>query len=137
MEKKQELQSIRKRLETWRSQPGHPGPGKKIPEDLWDDILALVPHLSLGTISRELKLNWETLKQRASGFRRSRHPKARKRASPSFKATFTVAKVGDLIHKPQSLQVAIVRPDGCTMTIHSDTEVDLENLVSTFCSGGK
>lgn len=59
----QTLERTRNKLATWRQRNKPPKP---IPDDIWKAAVELSHQLGLGTVSRELKLDYGCLKRRAA-----------------------------------------------------------------------
>jgi len=57
------LERTRSKLTNWRRRNKAP---KAIPDDIWKSAVELSHHLGLGTVSRELKLDYGSLKRRAA-----------------------------------------------------------------------
>lgn len=59
-----DLATVRRRFSDWRRQ--HGGPGKRLPEGLWAAAAAVARQYGVATAARELRVNYRTLKNRAS-----------------------------------------------------------------------
>ena len=59
----QVLERTRSKLTNWRRRNKAPKP---IPDDIWKNAVELSHYLGLGTVSRELKLDYGSLKRRAA-----------------------------------------------------------------------
>ena len=57
------LEQTRSKLEAWRQRNKAPRP---IPDDIWRAAVELSHQLGLGTVSRELKLDYGSLKRKAN-----------------------------------------------------------------------
>jgi AraC-like DNA-binding protein len=59
-----DLKELRMRLDAWRCSPGR---GRRIPEEYWEEAVALCRVHSMSTVSRHLGLSYSTLKTRFHG----------------------------------------------------------------------
>lgn len=65
MRQRREMVALQRRVEGWRRQGG--GRGRRIPEKLWSEAVAVSRRAGLYATARALHFNYENLKRRAGG----------------------------------------------------------------------
>ena len=134
------LQQIKSELELWRSQQTG---RKKIPQHLWDKAFDLLNSYSVGTISRELRLDYHKLKQhlqptRTKSARQSCKPKRAFLELAASELANTASQTTDhsnSIILPQSTQACRIifeRSDGSKLTL--DLPMDV-SMIEAICNG--
>jgi hypothetical protein len=81
------LEEVQELFSVWRNQKGRRDP---IPLALWEQAVHLVPHYSINTIAKHLRLNYNELKIRSGGH--LIRP-VRKKRSPAFIELATLSTV--------------------------------------------
>jgi|SRR3974390_926378 len=101
-EKESTLEEVQELFATWRNQKGRRDP---IPPVLWEQAVHLVPHHSINTIAKHLRLNYNELKMRSGGY------PIRKKRSPAFieLATFSAVECTIEMEKPGKKMKMCVR----------------------------
>lgn len=112
-----EIERIRQRIEEWRSTRDKMGP---MPEDLWRRAIELARTHGISPVSRALKIDYTSLKQRLA---------SQAEGSPTQFVEVTLPHSG----WPTQTSVDIDRPDGARMKIWVVGQTDLvRDLASRF-----
>ena len=119
-----QLDQLAGQFEIWRQVRPHPR--ARIPQELWDQAVALTSALSPSRVAKHLRLGWADLKRHIT----LHHERARILTPPGF------VEVPPQPAQPQilgRLEVELHRPDGARLSIHSaDTALTLATLVHSF-----
>jgi len=108
-----DLERVRTELALWRRTPGR---GRGIPEEIWQGAIQLAQDRGLYRISRDLRLNYQSLQRRLAAAGSNPPPKA---AHPPV---FLDVGRGHL-NAAAGCVVDLVAPDGARMTVRLSASV--------------
>ena len=108
-----DVEQVRAQLDLWRRTPGH---GRGIPEEIWQAATHLARARGLYRVSRELRLNYQSLQRRVAAG--GGHPSPRAADPPVF------LDLGPgLLNAAAGCVVDLVAPDGARMTVRLSASV--------------
>ena len=121
-----DLDTLRRQLQRWRQR--HGGPGKRIPEALWEQAASVARREGVAEVARALRLDARQLEQRGAG-----SPPALESLSDASGAfvELGVAEVG----APRS-SVEVTNAAGEVLRIEVAERVDVAALVQAFRARG-
>ena len=126
------VRAVRDRIEHWRKARAK---RTAMPEDLWAAAVSLAGEHGVYRISRDLRLDYSTLKLRAF-----QAETARQRTVPTVPTGFVELDTASLLGAPAaaSIVVELSRPDGsrAVITLPADQAVDVVGLSAAFWEGG-
>ncbi len=139
IEKKWSMEEVQEHFSAWRAQRPKP---RKIPEELWQEAVRLVPAYSVNKVAKRLRLENAVLRQKAleAGVKVPDRKRSLKKA-PLFMETsvaeMTLASAG--MEVAAGLRIVIKKADGLEMVISgAGLEASaLPEVVSGFCRGGQ
>lgn len=119
MGESRELRRLQKRVEGWRRVGG--GKGSRIPEELWEEAVALSRSEGVWATSRALRFNYERLKKASA-------------KTPTVPATEFVAMEMPPVMKGLKVVVEFAGADGeqMRMSVSDATTADVVMLAATF-----
>ena len=117
---------LRRRIDHWRRTRTRHSP---MPEDLWDDAVALTRAHGVYPVARALGLNYESLKRRVSRASGRRAPQA---PAASFVELGPSLPIG--LRAPGGAVVELTNEAGDRLAIHlpGGSDIDLRALASAF-----
>lgn len=121
-----QLAGAQNRLETWRRR--HGGPGRPIPEQFWDEAVALARVVGVGAAARALRLDQQRLARRTGG---SEGSCRRDSEAPDGFVEVDTSQLRGSAHTVLRLE----RPDGCRveLELHAGSPaLDIADLAATF-----
>jgi hypothetical protein len=129
----EELEELRGRIEEWRRTREKLGP---MPEEFWDKATYLAQRLSVGTVSRKLKVGDAGLRKRAE--RAGRAPSAGSKAIVPRFVEVSGVQAGGGLGSPSAV-LRVESGHGASLTIHlsSSSGLDVLALVSAFGRRGR
>lgn len=116
------LEGIRGRLEKWRKTR----PTRSIPDDLWEEAASLARAHGVHPIARALRLNYDSLKERAS--RRARRRKAKSKETAALFAELEAVSGSG----PECTIELEARGEKLTIRLRGAADIDLVGLTSAF-----
>ena len=124
-----ELIKDKKHFDAWRSQ----GPNRRaVPEWLWKLAVSLIPRYGLNRVSREFRLNYTKLKEKAQQFGRAlQKPES---IAPSFvEVAFPEGTLG-FPHPAARVRLMLERTDGSRLSLEGDRPDPgfLEQVIRSF-----
>ncbi len=120
------IENVRDRIEEWRRTREK---RTRMPEDLWQAAVDLARDHGPWSISRALRVRYETLRRRLG--------ESSTETEPADKARFV--ELGSAIASTEvassSVTVELSRGDGTRLTVRlpSDSAVDVKSLIGAFC----
>ena len=119
------LQEVLRHFEEWRGDR-RKGRGK-IPQELWNEAVALTAHYPTKHVCQQLRLNQSSLNEHKRGLEGSSHKTS---------VNFVQVDVHSLSISPLRVQeVTFERPDGALMKVREESGFELSSLLNTFIGG--
>jgi hypothetical protein len=122
------LDEVAEHIEQWRS---HKKNGERIPQQLWNEALALVSTYGLSRVSRTLRLSYPELNKRLKIIEAEQ-----RRQAPSAETAFVEIDRALVDQAPEpgagAVWMELERPDGLRLRIQPTHGVDMLALVDRF-----
>ena len=136
-QRKWSLEEVQEHFSAWRVKRPRP---KRIPDELWQEALSLLPQYTINKVAKALRLENSSLKKKAAAAGvKVVSRKSRKALPPTFLETNLeeIVVSGAPSSPLPEWQVLIKRTDGMEMTITGNhlSEAALAGLVGSFSGG--
>lgn len=130
------LEELESEFQTWRSQKKYPR--EKVPEDLWQKAISLLPRYNQGTIIKRLHINREGFKKRLApqALGQQISSQASTLVGKDQKTAFVEMEIPfpPVSQSPVCDRVEFERADGSRMSLYASPAqpFDINSLMTTF-----